>query len=186
MNDWPDDAFAGYLAAMIDGEGHIEIGKACHVRVRIANTFRPTLDAIVARLGFGRVVEYARPEGSKHKRLFSVEVSNAKDIGRLLLICGPYMHIKADRMNAAIVVVNRVLSEVERIDERNRQILKRIADGQRQIDIAREFGVSPQLVSMIKKGNGWSSRISGHRARSLAKRFPAHADQVFRLHGEPE
>lgn len=186
MKDWPDDAFAGYLAAMIDGEGHIEINGMCSVRVRIANTFRPTLDAIVDRLGFGRVAEYARPKDSKFKRLFSVDVSNAKDVSRLFAICGRFIHIKAERMDDALAVINRVLGEIERIDERNRQILDRIKAGEKQVNIARDLGVSPQLVSMVKKGHGWSSVISGHRARSLAKRFPARSSQVFRLHGEPE
>jgi len=36
MLEWPEDAFAGYLAAMIDGEGHIEIMRGASVRVRIA------------------------------------------------------------------------------------------------------------------------------------------------------
>ncbi len=61
MKNWTDDAFAGYLAAMIDGEGNIELIGTYSVRIRIANTIRPTLDAIVERMGCGRVVEYARP-----------------------------------------------------------------------------------------------------------------------------
>lgn len=185
MQTWPDEAFAAYLAAMIDGEGHIEITGSCSVRVRIANTVKPTLEAMVARLGFGRVIEYARPAGKNYKRLFCLEVSNAVDARRLFDICGSYIHMKPDQMAAALAVVDRVLGEAERIDERNRAILAAIKDGRVQNEIARAFGVSPQLVSYIKKGNTWSRVINGHRARSLSKRFPRGADQAFRLHGEP-
>lgn len=186
MKKWPDDAFAGYLAAMIDGEGHIEIVGAYAVRIRIANTVKPTLDAMVARLGFGRTIEYARPKDRGYKRLYCLEVSNAIDVRRLFDVCGPYMHMKRDQMDAALAVVSRIEGEVVRIDERNRSILAAIAAGRVQIDIAKEYGVSPQLISRIKKGHTWSSVISGHRARSLAKRFPHTADQSFRLHGEPK
>ena len=183
---WPEPAFAGYLAAMIDGEGHIEIIVAFSVRVRIANTIKPTLDAMADRLGFGRVIEYARPKGKGYRRLFCLEVSNAKDISALFGICGQFMHMKRDQMDQALTVVRRVLAEGDRIDARNRAILAAINAGEkRQNAIARQFGVSPQLVSHIKKGHTWSTVISGHRARSLAKKFPRESSQVFRLHGEP-
>jgi hypothetical protein len=186
VQTWPEAAFAGYLAAMIDGEGHIEVIGSCSVRVRIANTIKPTLDAMVVRLGFGRVIEYARPKDQKCKRLFCLEVSNCKDIDALFGICGPFMHMKRDQMEAALVIVRRVLAEGDRIDARNRSILASINAGDRtQSAIAKEFGVSPQLVSHIKKGHTWSTVISGHRARALSKKFPREKSQVFRLHGEP-
>lgn len=185
MDKWSNDAFAGYLAAMIDGEGHIEIIGACSVRVRIANTIKPTLDKMAIRLGFGRVIEYARPKGKNYQRLFCLEISNAQDITAMFAICGDYIHMKRDQMAAALEITTRVLSESARIDERNRAILREIKTGRVQNDIAKEFGVSPQLVSHIKKGHTWSTVISGHRARKLAKKFPKKADQVFRLHGDP-
>lgn len=186
MQTWPEAAFAGYLAAMIDGEGHIEIIGSCSVRIRIANTIKPTLDAMVERLGFGRVVEYARPKDRKVKRLFCLEISNARDIAALFDICGPFMHMKRDQMGTALDVVRRVLSEGDRIDRRNRAILAAVkAGGRTQNSIAKEFGVSPQLVSHIKKGHTWSTVISGHRARALGKKFPRENSQVFRLHGAP-
>lgn len=186
MHDWPDDAFAAYVAAMIDGEGHIEIGSSCSVRVRIANTIRPTLDAMCKRLGFGRVIEYARPPGRNYKRLFCLEVSNVADAERLFSICGRFVHMKADQMGDAMMVIRRVLAEADVIDARNRQILAAINSGRVQNEIATSFGVSPQLVSHIKKGHTWSSVISGHRARKLSKRFPRRCAQNFRLHGEPQ
>jgi len=186
MLEWSDDAFAGYLAAMIDGEGHIEIIGVTSTRVRIANTVKPTLDAIVARLGFGRVAEYTRPKDSHYKRLFSVEVSNARDVARLFSLCGPYIHMKRDQMEKSLTVANRVIAEVDRIDARNVQILSEIAAGHVQNDIARRHGVSPQLISRIKKGHTWGSVLRGHQARAPSKRFPQGADQSFRLHGAPE
>lgn len=183
MEKWVRDAFAGYVAAMIDGEGHIEINSDYAVRVRIANTVKPTLDAIVKRLKFGRVVEYRRPEGSTYKRLFSVEVSNVHDVGKLFALCGKFIHMKRDRMRAALRVVRRVLKDGDALDVRNRKILAAIKSGKVQKEIAKAFGVSPQLVSRIKSGHTWASVMAAHRARSLKKKFPRSMDQSFRLHG---
>lgn len=186
MKTWSEDAFAGYLAAMIDGEGHIEVIASCSVRIRIANTIKYTLDAMVERLGFGRVIEYARPKDKNYKRLFCLEVSNARDIKTLFGICGTFIHMKADQNEAALAIVDRVLLEGDRIDERNRAILAAIKAGDRkQNEIAKAFGVSPQLVSHIKLGHTWTTVISGHRARALGKKFPRESSQSFRLHGEP-
>jgi hypothetical protein len=171
---------------MIDGEGHIEIIGACSVRVRIANTIKSTLEAMVERLGFGRVIEYARQKDRGYKRLFCLEISNTIDISRLFKICGRFIHMKPDQMEAAMAVADRVLAESAKLDSRNHAILAAIGEGRVQNDIAIAFKVSPQLVSRIKRGHTWSSVISGHRARALSKRFPRAADQSFRLHGEPQ
>lgn len=184
MQQWSDDAFAGYLAAMIDGEGHIELISNYSVRVRIANTIRPTLVAMVQRMGFGRVIEYARPTGKNYKRLFALEVSNAADVRKMFSICGHFIHMKRDQMDAAMAILDRIQEDIAQIDARNRAVLAAInTGGKSQNQIAREFGVSPQLVSRIKKGHTWSSVISGHRARKI--RQPEGADQSFRLHGGP-
>lgn len=131
MRQWSDDAFAGYLAAMIDGEGHIELISNYSVRVRIANTIRPTLDAMVERMGFGRVIEYARPIGKNYKRLFALEVSNAIDIRKLFGTCGQFIHMKRDQMDAAIAILDRIQADVDRIDARNRAILGNYIDDSR-------------------------------------------------------
>lgn len=185
MQTWSDEGFAGYLAGMIDGEGNIELIGVCSVRIRIANTIRPTLEAIKERLGFGRVIEYARPKDSTYKRLFCYEVSSVKEVKQVFNLCGRFIHMKPDQRDAALAIVDRVLSEASRIDLRNHAILAEIKTGKVQNQIARDFGVSPQLISRIKRGHTWSSIISGHRAKALAKNFPREKDQVFRLHGEP-
>ena len=175
VRDWSDDAFAGYLAAMIDGEGHIEV-RGSTTRIRIANTVRPTLEAIIDRLGYGRVIEYARPASSNFKRLFCAEVSNVRDVGRVFSLCGRFIHMKRDQMEAALAVVRRVEAEVARIDSRNNAIRAAIATGEVQLHIAKRFGVSPQLVSRIKSGHTWGSVLRGHQARTLTSR----TDQSFR------
>jgi len=182
MKTWSDDAFAGYVAAMIDGEGSIEIIGDYSVRVHIANTVKHTLDAIIQRLGYGRVREYKRPIDSKYKRLFSIEVSNVKDVGRLFDLCGKYIHMKRDAMGRATEIIRRVLSDVELLDERNRAILLSIGKGETQNHIARRFGVSPQLVSFLKKGHTWKSVMTAQRSRSLKKCFPRNEQQCFRAH----
>lgn len=184
MQDWSDDAFAGYLAGMVDGEGHIELVREYAVRVRIANTIKPTLDAIQTRLGFGRVIEYARPKGRNYKRLFCYEVSNVQDVERLFAVCGAFIHMKLEARDKALAICARVRADVEKLDERNRAILAAIAEGRVQNQIAREFGVSPQLVSRIKKGHTWSSVITTHRSRALQRYNPRGADQSMRLHPE--
>ncbi len=182
MKNWSDDAFAGYLAAMIDGEGHIERTGTWAVRVRIANTIKPTLDAMALRLGFGRVIEY-RGRPAHHKRLFCLEVANARDITTLFGICGDFIHMKRDQMDDALLITKRVLNDVDDTDKRNRAIIEAIAEGGKsQAQIAREFGVSPQLISYLKKGHTWGSVLRGHQARRLSKKFPREASQVLRLH----
>lgn len=183
MRDWSNDAFAGYLAAMIDGEGHIERVGTWSVRIRIANTIKATLDAMADRLGFGRVIEYRGRAEAHHKRLFCLEVSNAKDVSALFSICGAFIHMKRDQMEDALSIVSRVLQDVASTDARNRAILEAVERGERpQNQIAREFGVSPQLVSYLKKGHTWGSVLKGHQARRLSKKFPREASQVMRLH----
>lgn len=182
MQNWSDEAFAGYLAAMIDGEGHIEIPGTNAVRVRIANTAKPTLDAIAARLGFGRVTEYARPADRNYKRLFCLEVSSVADVARLFSICGRFIHMKPDQMARAMLVIDRVAAETERVDRRNASIRTAIAAGDVQTEIARKHGVSPQLISRIKKGHIWPSVVAGQTGRKNTRRFP-RIDQSFRVEG---
>lgn len=186
MEKWSKAAFAGYLAGMLDGEGSIEIIGDWSVRVRIANTYRPMLEAMRCRLGFGKVWQYARPKNKEHwKRLYVLEVSNATDLSTFFKLCNPFVHIKRDRLDQARTIVRRIMGEAAHLDRRNRAILQAISKGQEQKAIAAKFGVSPQLVSRVKKGHLWPSVISGHRARELSKRFPRGSDQSFRLHGAP-
>lgn len=184
MQKWSDDAFAGYLAGMIDGEGSIEVLGTWSVRIRIANTVRPTLEAMKNRIGFGKVYQYSRPKNKKWKPVYVLEFANAIDMKAIFEICGSFIHIKSEKYRQALAIVDRVLSEAGRIDDRNRKILKAIRSGQMQKQIAIDFGVSPQLISRIKSGHTWSSVIDGHRARALTKKFPRQKDQSFRLHNE--
>lgn len=183
MRNWSNDAFAGYLAAMIDGEGHIERTGTWAVRIRIANTVKHTLDAMQDRLGFGRVIEYRGREKRGYRRLFCLEISNARDVTATFDLCGDFIHMKRDQMDDALLISRRVLADISEMDARNRAILAEVAKGERtQSAIAKDFGVSPQLVSYLKKGHTWGTVISGHRARSLTKKFPRIASQVMRLH----
>lgn len=185
MNEWPEDAFAGYLAGIIDGEGCIEIIGDYSVRLRIGNTIQHTLCAIQERLGFGRVREDKTREKNGFKRLWVFEVSSCKDVGRVFDICGRYIHMKPDQMAHATAIIGRVKADLADIDWRNKRILEEVDSGRMQKEIAAEFGVSPQLVSFLKRGHTWSTVISAHRSRALDKSFPRSKDQVFRLHGEP-
>lgn len=183
MEAWSNDAFAGYVAAMIDGEGHIERVGTWSIRVRIANTIKPTLDAIAARLGYGKVIEYGGRECRGYKRLFCLEISNAIDVTSLFDMCGNFIHMKKDQMEDALKITRTVLDYVATIDQRNKAILDAIAIGNKtQNAIAKDFGVSPQLISYLKKGHTWGSVMTGHQSRKLSKKFPQVASQVMRLH----
>jgi len=186
MEKWNADVFAGYLAGLLDGEGCIEIQGTYSVRIRIANTVKPTLDAVCARLGFGRIIEYARPPKLNYQRLFCYEVSNVRDVERFFDVCGDYVHMKVARRDEALLICAEVRKRVKLTDQRNHEILAAIATGEVQNHIARRFGVSPQLVSRIKKGHTWKSVITARSARSLARYNPRADDQVFRLHGTPK
>jgi DNA-directed RNA polymerase specialized sigma subunit len=186
MKNWSDEGFAGYMAAMIDGEGHIEIISDYSVRIRIANTVEHTLHAMSTRLNLGKVYEYTRPQGKNFKRLFCLEISNCHDVKSVFDLCGGYIHKKKDQMDAAIKVVDRVLSEAGKLDDRNRAILAFINQGLKQKEIASRFGISQQLVSRIKSGHTWASNKIRHLGRLQKRKFPRGMDQSFRLHGSPK
>jgi hypothetical protein len=184
MKTWSKSAFAGYLAALIDGEGSIEIIGSWSIRIRIANTFKPTLDAIQARLGFGKVYLYRRPK-DHYKPLYVLEFSNARDMLAVGKVCGRFIHIKRERWLQAKAIIDRILSEANKLDKRNRAILAAIESGIQQKEIAARFGISPQSISRIKSGHLWRTERLRYSARTLAKRFPRGMDMVFRLHGAP-
>lgn len=181
MEKWSNTAFAGYLAAMIDGEGCIELISGYSVRIRIANTVEPTLRALVKRVGYGRVIEYKRPPGRGYKRLFCAEWSNCTDVAALFRLCGPYIHMKRDQMAAALRITAMVFARRDATDKRNRDILRAIRRGVKQTEIAKKFGVSPQLISRIKSGHLWPSVVAAQANRIGGKRFPRSTDQSFRI-----
>ncbi|MDG6938498.1 MAG: hypothetical protein JRN42_08200 [Nitrososphaerota archaeon] len=186
MLSFGDDAFAGYLAGFLDSEGCIEISKEeCGIRIRLANTHRPTLDAIHERLGFGRIEEYRRPQKSHYKRLFIYAVSNAPDVERFLRLVRPYVSIKAEKADRALAIIGIQRQRMEDLDERNRQVLALIDEGVLQKEIAKRFNISQSLVSRIKSGHTWPTEINRFNARRGLKKGMRPSDQVFRLHGEP-
>ena len=186
MENWSHDAFWGYVAGFLDGEGCIEINKAeCGIRVRLANTFRPTLDAIHARLGYGRIEEYRRPASKDYRRLFCYAVSNAPDVEHFLLNTRPFASIKAEKADRALEIIAGQRARMEALDARNRAVLAEIAKGRMQRDIAVDFGISQALVSRIKVGHTWPTEIARFNARRGLKKGVKPSDQLFRLHGSP-
>ncbi len=118
IKDFSDDAFAGYLAAFLDGEGCIEINvDECGVRLRLANTYRPTLDAMCARLEMGRVEEYRGRSAPHHKRIYCYAVSSAPDVERFLLIVRPYLTIKTEKADRALTIIGHQRKRMEELDD---------------------------------------------------------------------
>ena len=186
MENWSADAFNGYLAGFLDGEGCIEINKdECGIRLRLANTHRPTLDAMCRRLGFGRVEEYGGRAERGYKRLFCYAISSAPDVERFLLTVRPFMSIKAEKADYALSIIRRQRERMDELDGRNKAVLDAIAAGRMQKDIAAEFGISQSLVSRIKCGHTWPKEIERFNARRGLKKGMRPSDQVFRLHGLP-
>lgn len=186
MKNFSTDAFLGYLAGFLDGEGCIEINKdECGIRLRLANTHRPTLDAIHARLGYGRVEEYRRPANKNYRRLFCYAVSSAPDVERFLLSVRPYISIKAEKADLALEIIRRQRARMEALDQRNAAVLAALKSGRMQKDVAAEFNISQALVSRIKSGHTWPKEIERFNARRGLKKGIRPSDQVFRLHGLP-
>jgi hypothetical protein len=184
MNNWTDETFAAYVAGFMDGEGSIEIHpQECGVRIRIANIYLPALSGIRERLGFGKVEAYKRP--AKFKQLYAYCCSNATDCRSLLVTVRPYLTVKAKRADYALEVIARMQARMDALDTRNRSVLEMINSGARQIDVARQFGVSQALISRIKSGHTWPCEIKQLNARRGLKKFIRPKDAIFRLHGEP-
>lgn len=187
MQSWTDDAFAGYLAGFLDGEGCIEINpNECGIRLRLANTHRPTLDAIHNRLGYGRVEEYRRPSNSNYKRLYCFAVSSAPDVERFLTLVRPMISIKADKADRALDIIRRQRERMADLDRRNAAVLAAVQSGRLQSEVAAEFGISQSLVSRIKAGHTWPKEIERFNARRGLKKGMRPSDQIFRLHGAPQ
>lgn len=181
---WSDDAFAGYVAGMLDGEGNIEIHPdECGIRVRIANTFRPALEAIANRLPYGTIEEYARK--GNLRRLYNFRVSNAHDCRELLTLTRPYLIIKAAAADAALGVIAAMQARMDALDDRNRRVLAELSKGRLQREVAVDFGISQALVSRIKSGHLRPTEIARLNARQGLKKFIRPKDQIFRLHGDP-
>ena len=176
-----EDAFAGYVAALLDGEGSIEIHpKECGIRIRIANTFKPVLDAICERLGYGRVEAYPKRPTLP---LFAYRTSNAHDCRALLTFCRPFIQIKADRADRALQIISRMQDRADEVFARNREILAGLARGERQTVIALRVGVTQSYVSYVKThGLVGSDRLNPKRSLKARTR-PSEA--LFTNHGLP-
>ncbi len=186
MMGFSNDAFAGYLAGFLDGEGCIEINKdECGIRLRLANTFRPTLDALLERLGYGRVEEYRRPKNKKYKRLFCYAISSAPEVEKFLLLVNPYLFNKSEKAQQALAIIGRQRDRMNALDARNSAIVSRIANGAKQSELAKELNISQSNISRIKSGHTWPTEIARFNARRGLKKGMKPSDQIFRLHGNP-
>jgi hypothetical protein len=160
MDNFSEDAFAGYIAGFLDGEGSIIT--AAHrynhfIRIVLANTHEPTLLAIQKRLGFGNI--HKRPsKNPKHKTLFVLYIDNFDRIEELLRMVRPYLYIKADKANEAFKVIDKRKASIANIIQRNESIINEINKGLPQTEIAKKYKMSQQNISCIKSGKTWPSR----------------------------
>lgn len=158
-----DDQFATYLAGFTDGEGWIGYqkdrnGKKCAIGIAIANTHKESLEFIQTKLGFGYIDSQKFKE--HWKRRYCLKIRNMSDCLKFLEIIKPFSIIKANIINEAINFIKQRMVYWQGIAERNNKIVNLAKDGWLRKDIAKHFGVSPQLVSSKCEGHKWPSEMS--------------------------
>lgn len=162
MHNFSEDAFHGYVAGLIDGEGSILIHAIRYnhyVRIVISNTHIQTLEAVQKRLGFGTIrlqKKYKTTLGTKD--VFVLDLSGLEKMEDLLKKVGPFLSIKKDKAEAAIAIIAKWRQSIRSLEERNRAVRAAIEAGIFQAEIATEFGLSQQAISTIKLGHLWPSR----------------------------
>lgn len=98
------EAQKGYIAGLLDGEGHLyirgEYEGACYSRIRIRITEESVVKFLVKITGIKNVCSHMpsqrRKDGGFKKRVYEWQVGNREDVRQLLINVMPYLIIKAD------------------------------------------------------------------------------------------
>lgn len=168
-----NEAFAAYLGGFTDGEGYVGIEPTNRknvsvVRIVLANCVPEVLRGIQARLGYGAIrSQKLKPHWRER---FTLSVTNMADCERFLLLTLPYLFIKQDTARLALARINQAREKPLQIRERNNEIRALAAAGGVRRQIARRYGVSPQLISRICEGHKWPSEQS--KIAKLRRRGP--------------
>lgn len=171
---------AAYLAGFVDGEGCMYADrKACAVRVMVGNTNEAIIRWVHRTVGAGSVFQ-RKKTSTNRVPLFVWQVSNAHDCREVLNYIRPYLKIKWQEADEILQTVTEMQLRMDELDARNRNILAAIAGGQKQKDIAAQFGISQSLVSRIKVGHTWPCEIKKLNAKKGLKKWFRPCDQVFR------
>lgn len=168
MRNFSEDAFIGYVAGFLDGEGSIIFNKVkgnYYIRCVFTNTHEPVLLLIKERLGFGTILKKKIEKNCK--QCFFLYVNSFDDAERLLRLVRPYLIIKAAKADDALAIIDKRSKAIASHKERDETILSEIKKGVSQTEIAKRFGLSQQMISSIKLGRTWpSNRPTGRSRRS--------------------
>ena len=159
MEHFSEDAFLGYVAAFLDGEGSIlfnQVKRGTYIRCVFTNTHEEVLLMIQRRLGFGTILKKQRREG--WKQCFFLYVNSFDDSERLLRLIRPYLVIKAAKADKALAIIGERTMALGSYRDRNEIILSEIKRGTPQTEIAKRFGLTQQAISTIKLGHTWPSK----------------------------
>lgn len=167
MEHFSEDAFLGYVAAFLDGEGSIlfnQVKRGTYIRCVFTNTHEEVLLLMQKRLGFGTVLKKKRPH-EKWKQCFFLYVNSFDDSERLLRLIRPYLIIKAAKADKALAIIDGRSRTLDSYKDRNKIILSEIERGTPQVKIAKRFGLTQQAISTIKLGHTWPSKKTSSGSR---------------------
>jgi transcriptional regulator with XRE-family HTH domain len=166
MEHFSEDAFLGYVAAFLDGEGSIifnQVRRGTYIRCVFTNTHEEVLLMMQKRLGFGTVLKKKRREN--WKQCFFLYVNSFDDSERLLRLIRPYLVIKAAKADKALAIIDERTRTLNSYKDRNKIILSEIERGMPQTEIAKRFGLTQQAISTIKLGHTWPSKNPSNGSR---------------------
>jgi hypothetical protein len=165
-----DPAILGYLAAMIDGEGHIIMSKRGPKRklpypmVGITNTDPRLIEWL---LQFGGAAYRNRREGTASpfgsvKDCFQWIVSKQTEVYAFLVAIRPFLVIKQDRADAMLADL-RLRPNCRGgnlrgsfTPERVREVRAAVAGGESKASVALRFGYSKRHIAwVVKEGYRW-------------------------------
>jgi len=95
-----------YLAALLDGEGHIRLQEGGRARIAISNTYEPVIKEVLNTLGFGRI-DKRNPRKKEHKALFTYWTRNNLETQIFLAKVLPYLVIKQEKAKEALDFIQK-------------------------------------------------------------------------------
>lgn len=153
MESWSDREFACWLAGFFDGEGCVYLNpkaiRSCEVS--IASTDEHVIRAIHSRIGIGSITKVVYST-SKWKPKYQYRVRNYRDVLVFLETIRPFLIVKAEKADEALLRAQQVYDERELRRNRNMQILEMSASGFLDREIASKLGVSRSLIQLIRSG----------------------------------
>lgn len=165
FDGWTDDQFTAWFAGFFDGEGCIYIPKnAIGMEMSVANTDRPVIDGIHARLGLGIIMQVTFSK-KNWKTKFHWRLRNMPEIHSLLQRVRPFLVIKTTKADEALRVAAHYIKLRDDKLARNMRIVEMVKT-HKLGEVAKEFGLSRQTVADIRDRGG-RTKPMGRRRRGI-------------------